>query len=81
MTPGSLPRTVAVPRSQKSHILLLNSRSSEPSVLNREIVYRHHKIPVKTENWTGECLRQEVCMFLLRLYGDHVTLSPEYKLS
>ena len=41
----------------------------------------HHKIPVKTKNWTGKCLRQEVCVLLLRLYGDNVKLSPEYKLS
>ena len=55
MTPGSLPKTVAVPKSQKSHISLLNTRNSEPSVLNHEIFYLspktlvHDKIPVKTK--------------------------------
>ena len=29
---------------------------------------------------TGECFRQEVCVLLLRLYGDHIKLHPEYKL-
>ena len=41
----------------------------------------HHKIPVKTKNWTGKCPRQEVCVLLLRLYGDNVKLFPEYELS
>ena len=41
----------------------------------------HHKIPVKTKNWTGKRLRQEVVVLPLRLYGDNVKLSPECKLS
>ena len=41
----------------------------------------HNKLPLKMKNWTGECLRQEVCVLLLRLYGDNVKFSPEYELS
>ena len=40
----------------------------------------HHKIPVKTKNRTGECLRQEVCVLPLRLSGDNSKLPLEYKL-
>ena len=55
MTPGNLPKIVAVPKSQKCRTSLLNSRNSEPSVLNHEIFYHspksnvHNKIPVKAK--------------------------------